>query len=811
MSLSQTTSAALRGLRRVDIPTAIAVCIAALWICGFLWYFFRQSIEDPTVPRTEVWSIIADELLGLGDAESNRQFPIRPSGMRFLSQRVPLFTMAAFILVLASIHGDAVCLLILRRCRLLWTEQIVLILGTGLGLQSLVTLGCGLAGQLNRTAIIIPALLSLLLTSVVRWKSRSHVAHDIESAAAEIRSSPAIRILVLLIIVPFAIYLLLGAVTPPTDFDVREYHLQGPKEWFQQGQITFLPHNVYTSFPFLSEMLSLTGMVFAADWWRGALVGQVVLSVFQLLSALSVFSIARRWISADVAWLAVLIYLTTPWTLRISLIPYAEGALTFYLITATMSALLITRLPTSIGRMAVITGLLAGNAMASKYTGLISVILPTAVLVAFQILKHQKSNDSLVTDSQPDSIRQAINEKRPPVGCRSEDRSAYVARPVLRSGSLRGDHQPGDSIPAARPAAIEWRSLLMPAAGFGLGVAAMIAPWLLKNLVETGNPVYPLAYSVVGGSEWSPQLDARWRPAHAASEHDLRRIPEHILGAAVYNKWTSALLFALAVPSILLWRRCKTLPIVLSLIVWGFVTWWALTHRIDRFWIPLIPLLSLAAATAWLISESRIWKAFLGIMIAAVTLFNLRFCGLALVGFHVGLMDLDVARQVPVRSDISYLNLTLPADAKVLMVGEAEVFDATFPLLYNTVFDDCLFEGWTSLSEDKLRSASERRMLPPEQILRQLRQRGVTHVYVNWGSVLRYRMTYGYTEYVAPERFRQLLNDGVLESSRVLLRQPWTSLSDQERAMVESWQGYKAIVPNGADFSVAELYPVTPP
>ena len=110
------------------------------------------------------------------------------------------------------------------------------------------------------------------------------------------QSSSVIRILVLLVVVPFTIYLLSGAISPPTDFDVREYHLQGPKEWFQQGQITFLPHNVYTSFPFLTEMLSLTGMIFTEDWWRGALVGQIVLSTFQVLSALSVFSIARRWI-----------------------------------------------------------------------------------------------------------------------------------------------------------------------------------------------------------------------------------------------------------------------------------------------------------------------------------------------------------------------------------------------------------------------------------------------------------------------------------------------------------------------------------
>ena len=560
---------------------------------------------------------------------------------------------------------------------------------------------------------------------------------------------------------PFAVYLFSGAVSPPTDFDVREYHLQGPKEWFQQGRIVFLPHNVYTSFPFLTEMLSLTGMIFAADWWHGALVGQIVLSSFQILTTLSIFSIARRWISKDAAWLAALIFLTTPWTLRISLIAYAEGALTFYLIAATMCALLVWQLPGKATRLSIITGLLAGAAMASKYTGLISVILPTAAVIAVRF--RQLPNASATDDEPP--------------------------------------------LPAAR----RWRPLLLPAAAFSFGVAAMIAPWLLKNLAETGNPVYPLAYSVFGGSEWSPEMDARWKPAHAASEHRLSRIPEHILGAAVYNKWISGLLFALAVPSVFLWRRIKTIPVILCLIVWGFATWWAFTHRIDRFWIPLIPLLSLAAGATWLISASKIWKSFLLTVIGVVTLFNVRFCGLALVGFHVGLMDLDAARQTTIRADIRSLNESLPANAKVLMVGEAEVFDATFPLAYNTVFDDSLFETWTTLPDDIQRPVTARRMLPPEQTLQKLREEGITHILVNWGAVLRYRTTYGFTEYIDPARFRQLLDDGVLHSRKVLLQQPWSKLSSDEQAMVKSWRGFEQLIHDDSSFSVVELYVVMQP
>ena len=57
---------------------------------------------------------------------------------------------------------------------------------------------------------------------------------------------------------------------PPLDFDVCEYHLQAPKEFFQQGRITFLPHNVYANMALGTEMLSLLAMVVAGDWWWGA-------------------------------------------------------------------------------------------------------------------------------------------------------------------------------------------------------------------------------------------------------------------------------------------------------------------------------------------------------------------------------------------------------------------------------------------------------------------------------------------------------------------------------------------------------------
>ena len=409
----------------------------------FLSLWFREPLQAPELKRSDLWLMMADTILGVDDSNSDAEASLPEAGLQFLPQRLQLLSCALVILCLACCHGLAILRRLGLGLRLYRTERIAVIGGIGLAVQSLITLVAGLAGQLNPIAICLPSAVSLL----VAWRVGS-----LEPLIPECRSNTAVPsrpsglliVAVLMVIVPFTIYLLLGSLSPPTDFDVREYHLQGPKEWFEQGRISYLRHNVYTSFPFLSEMLPLTAMVLVGDWWEGALAGQAVLACFQLLTACVVFAICTRWLSVSVAWLATLIYLTTPWTLRISLIAYAEGALTFYLISSAMVAFWLIEQSGHRHRLSFLAGLLGGCAMASKYTGLVSVIAPTALIICWGLLRRAVTN-------QP--------------GTHGE---------ISRRGSLQS---------------------LIPAMGcFAAGVSLMISPWLLRNLYDTGNPVYPLGY-----------------------------------------------------------------------------------------------------------------------------------------------------------------------------------------------------------------------------------------------------------------------------------------------------------------------------
>ncbi|MFM7055570.1 MAG: ArnT family glycosyltransferase, partial [Planctomycetota bacterium] len=473
-----------------------------------------------------------------------------------------------------------------------------------------------------------------------------------------------------------------------------------------------------------------------------------------LLSAASVFAMARRWLGSVPAWLALLIHLTAPWTLRISLIAYAEGALTFYFTVSVMLALLLR----SHGSAAYcpgpqfLCGFLAGCAMACKYTGLVLVVFPIAGFWVWQ------------------------------------------QRQMRREGL----QLPG-------------RTVLAGAVFFVVGTGFAVGPWLLRNLYDTGNPVYPLAASIFPSNDWNPPLDVRWKAAHGASEHSPWLIPRHLLDAALRNTWTSSLLFGLAIPAaLLLPRRSREFRSILGFAGWALFTWWAFTHRIDRFWIPVIPLLSICGSALWLLSSHWPWRSLLIAVCAAATLWNVLFCRLPLVGFHAGLMDLDTASRLVIRSDIARLNAQLPEDAKVLMVGEAEVFDAEFSLVYNTVFDDNLFESIAAVPDGQM-PGSRRPLRPVAEFLDNCRRQQITHVFVNWSEILRYRLpgSYGYSSFVQPARFEELVQQQALLPPQVLIRRDWTAFSPAERQEVLSWESGSGLV-QGDQFSGVLIYRVAP-
>ncbi len=515
---------------------------------------------------------------------------------------------------------------------------------------------------------------------------RSHAVRSIEAGEAGPRS----RLKSALSFIPwpawpFVLILLLASMLPTIDFDCIEYHLQGPKEYFLNGRISYLEHNIYTNMPFGVEMLHLTGMIVAGDWKTGALCGQLLIATHALFTAGFLVAIARRLGFAEAGWWAAIFYLSAPWTYRVAAIPYVEGPLCAAMAAWMWAAERAWRDGST--KSWALVGIVSGWAMSCKYTAILPVIVPGAVFTIMAIRRFRS------------------------------------ARPLI---------------------------------GAVLGGALIFGPWLVKNVVDTGNPVYPLAWSVFGGMDRDAADDAKWTRAHGRKALDIDDLLRSVGDVAGRNDWQTPLLAAFAPLCIAVGGRSRRTVVIFStLAVWVFASWWLFTHRLDRFWLPIQPVLALLAGLGASVSArypgGRFWRClFVGICLAA----NWIYCSTALAGLNEWTTPLErLWKSVPERlypASVA-LDRSMTGQDKALLVGQAAVFYWERPILYNTVFNHERIE-----SIARGRSSSE--------IHDALRDLGVTILFLDWPEIERYRSpgNYGFTGFVTRELFEGLVRDGVL-------------------------------------------------
>ena len=161
------------------------------------------------------------------------------------------------------------------------------------------------------------------------------------------------------------------------------------------------------------------------------------------------------------------------------------------------------------------------------------------------------------------------------------------------------------------------------------------------------------------------------------------------------------------------------------------------------------------------------------------------------------LADLDALAEASEVPGLRALNAGLPPGSKVLLVGEAQIFDARFPVIYNTVFDRNIFEQWAAPGPDAFR--------------RELAAHGVTHVYVNWNEVLRYRTTYGFTPFVVPARFAALQAAGVLGEPMIVTANTPEEFERRDDAVKALVRGEFSGLRRDGLVVTGELYPVIAP
>jgi len=226
---------------------------------------------------------------------------------------------------------------------------------------------------------------------------------------------------------------LLWALTPPTAWDGLVYHLTGPRLYLMTGRISHPLDLPYLGFPQLVEMLFAWGMGLTGERAAAA-----IHWCYSLLAVLGLVTAGRRWLSGAAGWLAAAVLLSASSIVLLAGWPYVDLALLLY---ATLAFFALLRFCaagsqerwTHNVRWLILSGVLAGLALSTKYTAL--AVLPALAATLFiSRIRHL-----------PSAIRHLL---------------------------LLG------------------------------GVALLVwSPWLVKNFLLTGNPMYPFFF---GGIHWDP-------------------------------------------------------------------------------------------------------------------------------------------------------------------------------------------------------------------------------------------------------------------------------------------------------------------
>lgn len=648
-------------------------------------------------------------------------------------------------------------------------QQVCIATAVGLGLLALIALALGAAG------VLTPPTAWLLVTlgcafGLVRVYAAQRNVRCRRAAPSAPGAGESARLAALVLLLPLAVPLAIavfGACLPPgvlwnaeaRGYDVLEYHLQVPREYFDAGRIHFLSHNVYASFPQQVETLYLLLMYLAGTPLAAAIPAQLL---HLTLGILAVAALAAWSPGGWARRIVVLAAASAPWLAYLGCLAYVELGMLFFGAVAAGLVLDVvrgdrdspeptvqqevdrSRKPAHWG-ICLAAGVCAGLAGGCKYIALALVAAPLAVLLTF-----------------------------------------------VPRGSL-----------GAR---------LQRLGLFAAGVVVAFGPWLVRNVAFTGNPVYPFAYEWFGGKSWSTEQDEQWARGHRLPP-DRNSVADR--AAVAWNEIVMSGMFgpALVILALLgVLRGQRTAVAMLGL--WSILillVWAGRTHMPGRFVVPIVIPLALLAGHGLCPPHRRtlsrspgapdniplspgkgaapnniplppregagggsnplpsgprssLPRKGGGVLMGGLTLL---LCCIAFVGATAnGLTLTRLLRQenrawasygVPLRTLVGAtegyaryqpLNNVLPPAGRAWLIGEARAFYLPPQAHYTVVFSR---DPWLEFA----RTAS------PTESVAWLRTQNVAHVVFSWPEIERLKRSYGFPAWVTPQWAQSLVPAGL--------------------------------------------------
>jgi hypothetical protein len=467
-------------------------------------------------------------------------------------------------------------------------------------------------------------------------------------------------------------------------YDALSYHLQLPREWIENGQLSTLRHNVYSALPSSVEAAFMhvgAAMQLIAPQDQTPLVGgdghglfacQMLHALLTVLAAWCVGGAARRvaeragldasaagWASTVSAGLVI----ATPWAVVVGSLAYNETPMLIFAAAAIIVAL---NTDISAARRGTLAGMLVGAACCVKPTALLMLAPGVALLLAMHVPMRQ------------------------------------------------------------------WWRLGLTGCAAGL---VMLGPWLTRNAIETGNPVFPFASRLFANQEggtghWTREQADRFARGHAfdgsfTSRVRLIALPEPrgsqpsdlARYRGVTNPQWGGFFYLLPVALVLGVLRPgaqhvrRAMAGLAGLVGLAMLAWLFATHVQSRFLLPLLAPGAIAIGI-WTsaLPQARL-RAGVGVIViavqsaATVLIFVRERDGNPLAGLdfspaertgeawqdQLSTLDGDARRELLTRVPTeAFANLTLPEGTRLGLVGDATplyFLPRAGSVEYNTTWD----------------------------------------------------------------------------------------------------------------------------
>lgn len=653
-------------LRRLGYPALTA------WAAVVLFYYFRQNYFFRLDPFfAPLW------LANLGRASELLKYVPQLALLGVLS----LFSFSAGALLLKAAAGG-------ENRDLSALDWLLFSMGLGFGALSLLTLGLGAAGQLNRTALLV--LLGCGFAAGA-FRFRADILPRLKELDEEIkglRFSAFDKVLLALLLFSGAAVLML-TLSPEIFFDSLVYHLGVPAYYINEGRLLASPDNLHSASPLLLQMLYAAGLLLSGDTLAKLL---HFATGFWLCATM--FAMGRRYASVTAGLLACVIYAGMPMAgMNLGTTGVEVGSSWFTLLAAYALVLFSAREkgePRLFDRTLLLAGIMAGLASGTKYTALFAVVAGMGLMF-------------LNRPGEPSSGRAALSLKR--------------------------------------------------ALFFGAAAGLVFSPWMIKDLLFHGNPLYPYFGGLFGGHRVDPykwallNSDCYARDLHAAfsSLSGFFQFLFHpwyltMSGAGNADFVGPAILVCAPLTLAAFYARPPLKHLAfLAAAMWAL---WAFSTTMPRYLLTDLALFSVIFAAIITGAPSAFFRWTFQGLLALVCFYGAQWVdrtaasqgGWRVVfGYESRDHYLSVQHQsypTPYYPAMEYINSSLPRDSRVLFLGESRGFYCGRRFITSSVYDE----------SPLVRFARE--SATPEELEAKVKAAGITDLFLNLGEAMRVDQTY---------------------------------------------------------------------